>query len=101
MKNKASALRAIVCALMLIGILSFVVSSFIPGVCADHDCAGERCFICLCASIQKNLSRVLITAAGMLAILAPTLLYSRPANESRDGSVKEQTPVFLKVKLSN
>ena len=76
MKNKASALRAIVCALMLIGILSFVVSSFIPGVCADHDCAGERCFICLCASIQKNLSRIFIIAAGMLAILAPALLSS-------------------------
>ena len=101
MKKRNSVITALVCALMLVGILSFVVSSFIPGVCADHDCAGERCFICLCASIQKNLSRVVVVAAGVLAILAPALLSVCLISESGDSFIKEQTPVYLKVKLSN
>jgi hypothetical protein len=101
MKNKASALRAIVCALMLIGILSFVVSSFIPGVCADHDCAGERCFVCLCAAVGKNLSRIILAAASVIFIFAPAALSVLFTPESNDFSIKEQTPVYLKVKLSN
>ena len=101
MKKRNSVITVLVCALMLLGILSFVVSSFIPGVCADHDCAGERCFICLCASIQKNLSRVIVVAAGVLAILAPALLSVCLISESGDSFIKEQTPVYLKVKLSN
>ena len=101
MKNRAWVVRAIICALIMLGVLSFVLSSFIPGVCADHDCAGERCVVCLCASAQKNLSRVIFTAAGALYILAPALLSLRHAGEGRDNSIKEQTPVYLKVKLSN
>ena len=101
MKKRNSVITVLVCALMLVGFLSFVVSSFIPGVCADHDCAGERCFICLCASIQKNLSRVIVVAAGVLAILAPALLSVCLVSESGDSFIKEQTPVYLKVKLSN
>ena len=101
MKNKALVVRAAVCALIMLGILSFALSSFIPGVCADHDCAGERCVVCLCASVRENLSRVIFTAAGALYILAPALLSLRHAGEGRDNSIKEQTPVYLKVKLSN
>ena len=101
MKKRNSVITALVCALMLLGILSFVVSSFIPGVCADHDCAGERCVVCLCASIQKNLSRVIVVAAGVLAILVPALLPVCLISESGDSFIKEQTPVYLKVKLSN
>ena len=102
MKKRHSVITVLVCALMLVGVLSFVVSSFIPGVCcADHDCAGERCFICLCASIQKNLSRVIVVAAGVLAILAPAVLSVCFIPESGDSFIKEQTLVYLKVKLSN
>ena len=100
-KNKALVVRAVVCALMLVGILSFVVSSFIPGVCADHDCAGERCIVCLCASVRENLSRIILVAAGVLCLLAPALTSARFTAEDDDFSIKEQTPVYLKVKLSN
>ena len=100
-KNRSAAMKAFLCALMIVCILSFALSSFIPGVCADHDCAGERCIVCLCASVRENLSRVIFTAAGALYIFAPALLSLRPAGEGRDNSIKEQTPVYLKVKLSN
>ena len=100
-KNRNSAMKATLCALMIVCVLSFVVSSFIPGVCADHDCAGERCFVCLCAAIEKNLSRIILAAAGVLFILAPAALSAHFDAESNDFSIKEQTPVYLKVKLSN
>ena len=101
MKNRGSAMKAALCALMIVCILSFVLSSFIPGVCADHDCAGERCFVCLCAAVGKNLSRIILAAAGVLFILAPAALSPHFDAESNDFSIKEQTPVYLKVKLSN
>ena len=100
-KNRSAAMKAFLCALMIVCILSFALSSFIPGVCADHDCAGERCFICLCASIQKNLSRIILAAAGVLFILAPAALSECFNAEGNDFSITEQTPVYLKVKLSN
>ena len=102
MKNRNSVITVLVCALILVGVLFFVMSSFIPGVCCgDHDCAGERCVICLCASIQKNLSRIIVVAACVLAILAPAVLSVCFITESGDSFIKEQTPVYLKVKLSN
>ena len=102
MKNRNSVITVLVCALILVGVLFFVMSSFIPGVCCgDHDCAGKRCVICLCASIQKNLSRIIVVAACVLAILAPAVLSVCFISESRDSFIKEQTPVYLKVKLSN
>ena len=101
MKNRRAAMKVALCALMIVGILSFVVSSFIPGVCADHDCAGERCFVCLCAAVGKNLSRISLVAASVLFIFAPAALSVLVPPESNDFSIKEQTPVYLKVKLSN
>ena len=101
MKNINSAIRSIVCAAILLGVLFLVVFSFIPGVCADHDCAGERCLVCLCGSFRENLSDVLIFAAWICVVFTSVVSLGRRISEEIDISIAEQTPVYLKVKLSN
>ena len=100
MKNKGAILHRSVCLALLLSVLLFVVFSFIPGVCADHDCEGERCFICLCVSACKNLSDVFLISACAFLVFAPEALSATRISESTDLFITEQTPVFLKVKLS-
>jgi hypothetical protein len=102
MKKRNSILRSVICVSILLGVISLTVFSFIPGVCADHDCTGEQCFVCLCVSIQKNLSGVFLIAAGACFVVFALIAFSgRQTPERTDVSIAEQTPVYLKVKLSN
>ena len=102
MEKRSSLFRSIVCVAILLGVISLTVFSFISGVCAEHDCTGEQCFVCLCVSIQKNLSGVFLIAAGACFVVFALIAFSgRQTPERTDVSIAEQTPVYLKVKLSN
>jgi hypothetical protein len=102
MEKRSSLFRSIVCVAILLGVISLTVFSFIPGVCADHDCMGEQSFVCRCVSIHKNLSGVLLIAAGACFVVFAFIAFSGSHSPERiDVSIAEQTPVYLKVKLSN
>jgi hypothetical protein len=101
MEKRSSLFRSIVCVAILLGVISLIVFSFIPGVCADHDCTGEQCFVCLCVSIQKNLSGMFLILTGAFFAFAPVAFSRRCIFEKADNFIVEQTPVYLKVKLSN
>ena len=101
MKKRNSILRSVICVSILLGVISLTVFSFIPGVCADHDCTGEQCFVCLCVSIQKNLSGMFLILTGAFFAFVPVAFSRRCIFEKADNFIVEQTPVYLKVKLSN
>ena len=93
--------RAIATVFALVAVLVMLSSSIFLIEHAEHDCAGADCPICeqlyACAQSLRNLAAagaVVLTVAGFATVscaaLCPDVFVGAP-----------QTPVQLKVKLSN
>ncbi|MBK6087878.1 hypothetical protein [Ruminococcus difficilis] len=90
-------------ALLLAAVVLFVMafSLFVVAAEAGHDCLGEDCPICeliaVCENNVRGLSLILvfISLIVALALMRTFITYSRPF------VFDTQTPVSLKVKLTN
>lgn len=90
-------------ALLLAVIVLFVMAFSLAVVAAeaDHECCGEDCPICeiiaICENNIKGLSLILVFVSLMVALaLMRTFL-----RDTRAFHCQSQTPVSLKVKLTN
>ena len=94
--------KKIAAVLFIVTVLFFMLGSalFIAAE-ADHDCVGEGCPIChqisICRNTLKNLS-IAVSAAAFAA--AFTDMPCRGCF-ARTGCAQSDTPVSLKVKLTN
>ncbi len=84
-----------------IAVLVMLSSSIFLIEHADHDCTGADCLICAqlyrCAQNLKSLAAAaaIVLSAGGFVVVSRVALYRK----THDGV--SQTPVLLKVKLSN
>ncbi len=90
-------------ALLLAVIVLFVMAFSLAVVAAeaDHECCGEDCPICeiiaICENNIKGLSLILVFVSLMVALA----LLGAFIRETRKFRYQSQTPVSLKVKLTN
>lgn len=90
-------------ALLLAVIVLFIMASSLVIVAAeaDHECCGEDCPICeiiaICENNIKGLSLILVFVSLMVALALPGAFI----RETRKFRYQSQTPVSLKVKLTN
>ena len=91
-------LSLILCAML---VLSLVFSiSFISHE-AGHDCSGEECQICAVISHCAEILERLLAVASLALFFGALLVFVCRASDSVSVSLGEQSPVKLKVKLSN
>lgn len=94
--------RKIAAALFIVTVLFFMLGSvlFIAAQ-ADHDCVGEGCTICnqisICRTTLKNLS--IAVSAAVFAAAFTDIPYR--GSFARTDCAQSDTPVSLKVKLTN
>ncbi len=94
--------KKIAVALFIVTILFFMLGSvlFIAAQ-ADHDCAGEGCTICHQISICRNTLKNLSIAVSAAAFAAVFIDIPYRGSFVRTDCVQSDTPVSLKVKLTN
>ena len=91
-------LALLLCAMLLLSLVFSI--SFISHE-AGHDCAGEECQICAVISeCTKVIERILAVATVFVLCGAP-LLFVRHESDFVAFLAEENSPVKLKVKLSN
>ena len=96
--NKSTLMRT--CALMALA-LCFLFFSFSVSLdlsAADHDCCGEGCLFCLFSSAAEHAALL-----PLLAFLAAfvSICFKNRFYFSAERFFVAETPVFLKVKLSD
>ncbi len=86
---------AAVAVLVVLSSSAFILSH------ADHDCSGEDCPICeqlyACTQNLKNLAAALAAAAAVITLV----VFLRTVLRYAQADCIQNTPVHLKVKLSN
>jgi hypothetical protein len=98
-RNRAAAFLAIL--LTLLCVFSYAAENAGIEFDVEHDCAGEDCFVCFLVRLQEKITdllqglAVLASPAFLFASVQGTVLFSGIAHTNRE------TPVCLKVKLSN
>ena len=86
--------------LIAISILSFVTVTLASGFDVGHECAGEDCLICLGISLRENMTDILLIFASLLSLFA-LIVFAYHVSIITVSSFTSETPVRLKVKLSN
>jgi len=101
MTKRTNAIRLLTTFVALICLFCFITSALASGFDKSHDCAGERCMICLCISLREHIFSALLIFAALSFIcgIDPILLGVPATSVESDSAV--MTPVCLKVKLSN
>ena len=93
--------RIIALVLAAIVFFTFAFSVCVIATEAGHDCHGENCPICeiiaICENNIKGLSLILVFVSLMVALA----LLGAFIRETRKLRYQSQTPVSLKVKLTN
>lgn len=97
--KKRNRIIALLLAVIFLFIMAF--SLVIVAAEADHECCGEDCPICeiiaICENNIKGLSMILVFVSLMVALA----LLGAFIRETRKLRYQSQTPVSLKVKLTN
>ncbi len=95
--------KKIALVLALVAICLFAYMAAVLPVRADmpHDCCGEDCFVCLCSSLFERLAGALVFLAAVCVVALLLLDSKNKACCAADASFAAQTPIRLKVKLSN
>ncbi len=97
--KKRNRIIALLLAVIFLFIMAF--SLVIVAAEADHECCGEDCPICeiiaICENNIKGLSLILVFVSLMVALA----LLGAFIRETRKLRYQSQTPVSLKVKLTN
>lgn len=95
-RTKIAAVLLVVTALFfMLGSALFIAAE------ADHDCVGEGCTICHQISICRNTLKNLTIAASAAAFAAAFPYMPCRGSSARTDCVQSDTPVSLKVKLTN
>lgn len=68
---------------------------------SDHDCAGEDCHVCRAIAAAVETVVKFSVAAALVFAVAPHVIPAAAAAFARLGGAVSDTPVALKVKLSN
>lgn len=94
--------KKIAAVLLIVTVLFFMLGSalFIAAE-ADHDCAGEGCPICHQISICRNTLKNLSIAVSVAAFAAAFTDIPCRGSFARSDCAQSDTPVSLKVKLTN
>ena len=87
--------------LALLCLFSYAAENAGAALDVEHDCAGEDCFVCFLVRLQEKITdllqglAVLASSAFLFVSVRRTVLFSGISHTNRE------TPVCLKVKLSN
>lgn len=92
-----------VIALILAAIVFLVMAFSLCVVAAEagHDCHGEDCPVCKLVAVCENNIRGMSLILVLVALIVSLALLRVCVREARIGFCRSQTPVLLKVKLTN
>jgi hypothetical protein len=100
MPRRAHTKKFIVLLICMLVVLILLLSQGYIAVHADHDCSGERCFICAQIHVFENLARrICIAYAAVIAIFITS--YAAYRLFPHDHSAANNTPVLLEIRKNN
>ncbi|MBR1730824.1 MAG: hypothetical protein IJ725_00095 [Ruminococcus sp.] len=95
--------RTRIIALLLAAAVLFVMlfSLFVIAAEAQHNCHGDDCPICELVALCENLVKGLSLTLVIITLIVALALMRRFCKEDRECGEIRNTPVLLKVKLTN
>ena len=101
MKNRKNAASLMLIALVAVCLFVFFASALASGHISEHTCTGDDCLVCLAISVRESSLRPLIHLACVITLVACLTVTMLAQVRSALFNYATETPVCLKVKLSD
>ncbi|MBQ7357266.1 MAG: hypothetical protein IJW65_00865 [Clostridia bacterium] len=101
MKRSGIAFKTAIVALATLCAVAFVMFSFAQIMDFDHDCYLESCPVCTAAAVRENILGTWAFLAILLFTFALSVCFYSVSSNDKKAQIATETPVRLKVKLSD
>lgn len=101
MKRSGTAFKTAIVALATLCAVAFVMFSLAQVIDLDHDCYLESCPVCTAVAVRENILGAWAILAILLFAFALSVYFYSVSSNDKKAQIITETPVRLKVKLSD